>query len=96
MQLDGCEIEGGGNRKEQNGMSWNGMEWNVGKEIMLSTTVTKTRREIHMSHNKSVFVFSYIKMPMGNPVDTLIVTEKYRTESQRRNEEQRYEFGSNQ
>lgn len=51
---------------------------------MLSTTITKIR-EIHVSHYKSVFVFSHIRMSMANLVDTLRVTEKYRTDSQRGN-----------
>lgn len=49
---------------------------------MQSTSITKTRREIHISNNKSVSVLAVLRC---YPADTLIVTEKYRSESQRNN-----------
>lgn len=57
--------------REKNRIEWNELEWDFGKVIMPSTTITKTRREIHINHNKSVFVFKHLKMPTGNPVDNI-------------------------
>lgn len=78
LQLDGYEIEG--EETEHNTMEWDGIGWNVGKVIMQSTSITKIGREIHISHSKRVFVLAVLRF---YPVDTLIVTEKYRIESQR-------------